>query len=103
MPAFADVRCNQPYAPEIRANGSMGKDDLRVMHDDTQTFIAASDLYQACLLKAVEKNASFSVQANRLIAVNQRDKERVGKAYNELLAELNRTKAGNIKTSAAGR
>ena len=100
-PAFADIRCNEPYAPEIHATASTTNKEIVNMRDDTQTFIAASDLYQACLLKVAEKNSSFAAQAKKLIDMNQREKTRIGNAYNALLATHNEPQRKNVKTSDA--
>ena len=91
-PVLAAARCNQPYAPQFRDGASVTKQDIMNMRDDAQTFIAASDIYQACLLKSGSQN-----DAKAKIAANQRDKVRVGKAFNEALAAYK----GAQKTSVA--
>ena len=86
LPAFAQARCSEPYAPEINITGSTTPDDLQSMRDDAASFIAASDLYQACLQKAASNNPLFEREAKKLMQQNQAAKERVGKAFNAVLA-----------------
>jgi hypothetical protein len=61
------------------------KQQIMNLRDDVQTFIAASDIYQACLIKAAKANAAFQQQATKLVAANQREKERVGNIFNGLI------------------
>lgn len=81
MPALAAARCNQPYAPQFHDGASATKEEMKNMRDDAQTFIAASDIYQACLLKSGSSN-----DAKVKIGMNQREKVRVGNAFNAALA-----------------
>ena len=81
MPAWAAARCNQPYAPDFRDGAGASKQDIMTMREDAQTFIQASDIYQACLLKSGSSN-----DAKAKIEANQREKLRVGKAFNAALA-----------------
>ena len=93
VPALAAApRCNQPYAPHFRDGASATKQDIMSMRDDAQTFITASDIYQACVLKSGSQN-----DAKVKIAANQRDKVRIGKAFNAALAAYK----GAQKTSVA--
>ena len=65
MPALAAARCNQPYAPQFRDGAGATKEDIVNMRDDAQTFITASDIYQACLLKAAsQQDAKVKVERN---------------------------------------
>jgi hypothetical protein len=98
-PALAEVRCNQPYAPDIAVGTDMTKEQLSTMRDDTKSFIAASDIYQACLLKAGNANLSFLLQAEELISKNQREKLRIGKAFNAAAAALNSSGSRIIEVS----
>ena len=76
----AAARCNQPYAPQFRDGAGATRQDIMAMRDDAQTFIAASDIYQACLLKA-----GLQIDTRMKVEANQRDKVRVGKAFNAVL------------------
>ena len=100
FPAWADVHCSQPYAPEIHAGAGTTMEEIRAMRADTQAFIAASDIYQSCLQKTADKNLSFVGQAKMSIEKNQHEKERVGKAFNDALAEFSKAPK-NLKTSDA--
>jgi hypothetical protein len=93
LPAVAVARCDQPYAPEVRATASATKEQIATLRDDVQTFIAASDLYQACLTKAVSSGSASLRDTTNLIGANQKEKERVGKLFNAL--------AGSIKQANA--
>jgi len=86
VPALADTRCNEPYAPEINVTPGTTMEEMQSMRSDTESFVAASDVYQACLLKAAEKVSAYAPTAKRLIQQNQLQKERIGKAYNGGLA-----------------
>lgn len=102
LSALADTRCSEPYAPEIHISASTTKQELVNMRDDTQAFIAASDLYQACLLKSADKNPQLANQVKKLVAINQSEKKRVGTAYNQGLGAYGASQRKNIKTSDAG-
>ena len=102
IPAWADTHCNAPYAPEFRPSASMTQEELRTMREDTQAFIAASDIYQACLLKAQAKdslNPGLLAQTKKKIEANQHEKERIAKIFNEFLAGPNRPQRVELKTS----
>lgn len=73
----AAARCVQPYAPVVKITASTTKQDLTSLRNDMQSFIAASDVYQACL---VAQRADRS-----LIDANQSEKERLGKEFNSAL------------------
>src|SRR5256885_2335666 len=88
LPSLAATRCDQPYAPEVHAAANATKEQIATLRDDVQTFIAASDVYQACL----QKSATGSAAAT-LIAANQKEKERIGKLFNALLASLKQANA----------
>jgi hypothetical protein len=74
-PAMA--RCNQPYAPVIKINANSTKQDVEALRSDVLAFIAASDVYQACLLA----NASGSER----IDASQSEKQRIGREFNAAL------------------
>ncbi len=97
LPALAGQRCNQPYPPEIRFNATTSNEQMLSMRDDTQAFIAASDIYQACVLKNLASDVAQSA-----IRENQRDKERIGKAYNDGVAAL-KTRAANLADASPRR
>ena len=82
LPALADTRCNEPYAPEIDVTSGTTQEEMQSMRSDTASFVEASDVYQACLLKAAERVPSYAPTAKKLIQHNQILKERIGKAYN---------------------
>ena len=88
--ASAAGRCNQPYAPDFRDGASATKQDIMTMHDDAQTFIAASDIYQACLLKS-----GSQADAQVKITANQREKARVGNAYRAVVAAYREAQKAN--------
>ena len=87
LPSLAAARCDQPYAPEIHLAPNATKDQISTLRDDVQTFIAASDVYQACLQKTVVAGAAA------LIAANQKEKERVGKLFNVLISSYKQANA----------
>ncbi len=69
------------------------------MRDDAQTFIAASDIYQACLLKEVWCQSDVRVK----VEANQREKARVGNAYKATVAAYIEAQKGNAPASAIWR
>lgn len=69
----AAARCSQPYAPVVKINASTTKQDVTSLRSDLASFIAASDVYQTCLM-AQGSTAGLSV--------NQAEKERVGREFN---------------------
>ena len=76
-PAQAGERCNQPYAPVIKVDASTTQQQLVTLRGDVTAFIAASDIYQKCLLAT--NPGSAKLQAN------QAAKERVGREFNALV------------------
>jgi hypothetical protein len=100
LPALAAPQCDEPYAPEI-VNGAVAtQQKIDTMHDDSMAFIKASDIYQACLLKAAAAIPQFGPSANRLIDANQKEKQRIGSLFNAAVVAF---KAGalNRKTASA--
>lgn len=85
LPSLAAGRCDQPYAPEVHLAANPTKEQIATLRDDVQTFVAASDVYQACLQKTGGGAA--------LIAANQKEKERVGKLFNALVGSLKQATA----------
>jgi septal ring factor EnvC (AmiA/AmiB activator) len=70
-------RCIQPYAPVIKASAAATPQDMKTLRADVASFIAASDLYQTCLV------AQNSEQAK--LDANQAEKERIGRQFNALV------------------
>jgi hypothetical protein len=93
LPSLAATRCDQPYAPEIHLAANATKEQIATLRDDVQTFIAASDLYQACLQKTATGGAAAS-----LIAANQKEKERIGKLFNALIGSY---KQANVQAPSS--
>jgi len=93
LPSLAAARCDQPYAPDVRLAPNATKEQIATLRDDVQTFIAASDIYQACL----QKTASAGAPA--LVAANQKEKERIGKLFNALLSSF---KQANVQAANSG-
>jgi hypothetical protein len=89
-PALAGGRCSQPYAPVIKASAIVTKQDMMSLRDDVASFIAASDVYQTCLV-AQSKNG---VSNDNLIDANQAQKERVGQAFNAAFHAFKATHPG---------
>ena len=94
LPSLAATRCDQPYAPEIHLAANATKEQIATLRDDVQTFIAASDVYQACLQKTTTGGAGAG-----LIAANQKEKERIGKLFNALLVSY---KQANPQAPSSG-
>ena len=84
-PALAAPRCERPYAPEISDLKNTTALQISTIRDDVRTFIAASDIYQACLVKNANGDAASQREVSSLIDANQRDKQRVGTRFNALL------------------
>jgi hypothetical protein len=78
QPAEAAGRCSKPYAPVITASAGATKAELARLRADVQDFLAASDAYQLCLIRSGRNTDS-------LLASNQAEKERVGRAFNTLV------------------
>ncbi len=98
-PAFAESRCSQPYAPEIRDGATATKQQILDMRGDVEAFIAASDIYQDCLHKKAARNLTLIGEADRKVDDNQKEKMRVGKSYN---AAMTAFKAVNGTKTTAG-
>jgi hypothetical protein len=93
-PAFAQDKCPAPKSPSVPNGRTATAPELIAAANDVKAFIAASDDYQACLkadidaqteaAKADKKDMDPKVKA-ALVAqgdANQKEKERVGNAYN---------------------
>jgi hypothetical protein len=70
----AAARCNEPYAPVVKINANATKQDVAALMNDVKAFIAASDVYQACLAGGGPR-----------LEANQKEKERVGREFNTAL------------------
>jgi hypothetical protein len=86
------AHCHQPYAPDTSIPAGAGKDAVLQLRQDVQAFITASDVYQECLVSEANTDVTFKVQADKLTAANQTDKQRVGDAFNAIVKQFN---AGN--------
>ena len=95
VPALAyQSRCVVPYAPSVPDGGIATKPQMNSAHTAVVGFIKQSDQYQDCLLlelkmekqTAAHKQKTFDTQIEtdikKMIAANQREKERVGAEYN---------------------
>jgi len=93
LPSLAVARCDQPYAPDVHLAANATKEQISTLRDDVQTFIAASDVYQACLKKTVVAGVET------LINANQKEKERIGKLFNALVSSYKQANAasGNVE------
>src|SRR6185503_1976145 len=76
-PAEAARRCNEPYAPILKISSPTTYDQLASIRSDVAAFIAASDIYQKCLIDA--RDTSGKIEANQAV------KERLGREFNALL------------------
>ncbi|HEY9217854.1 MAG TPA: hypothetical protein VIO94_07395, partial [Phenylobacterium sp.] len=87
--------CTRPEAPKIdAATASASMEALAAAKQQTQTFITASDTYQACVLgeakakleeakaKKVDFDQGIAKRAQSQVSANQADKEKVGAAFN---------------------
>lgn len=93
-PAFAQDRCSAPIAPVVPDGKTATVTQLVQANKDVVAFIKASDEYQNCLLAdlqaQVDQAKSDKKDLNPAIKkaieakgdANQKEKERVGKAYN---------------------
>jgi hypothetical protein len=93
LPSLAAARCDQPYAPEVHLAANPTKEQIATLRDDVQTFVAASDVYQACLQKTMAGGGAA------LIAANQKEKERIGKLFNALISSY---KQANAQAASSG-
>ena len=94
LPALAAPHCDKPAAPQFDAATNVGPQQLAALRGDVQNFLAASDAYQACLLKIGQEVTL------RRIEMSQRDKVRVGTRFNDMVGSYREELARN---SASGR
>ena len=83
----AAARCNQPYAPVVKITASTTKQDLASLRSDMASFIAASDVYQSCLVGQRGDHG--------LIDANQAEKERLAREFNTALHAFNASHPAN--------
>ena len=76
-PALSQTRCSKPYAPVVTLSSKATAKDMAVMRGDVTAFVAAVDLYQACLNRMPNSGV-----ANRLLESSQAEKARVAKEFN---------------------
>lgn len=76
-PAPAQDRCMRPYAPTVSVTPATSTDDLKRLQGDVKAFLAASEVYQACLVKG-----AVTAKEQAQLSANQADKVRVGGAFN---------------------
>lgn len=81
--AYAAKRCAAPYAPVIKSGAPLSKAELATLREDVTAFLAASDIYQKCLMEARD--------ATGRAEVNQAAKERVGRDFNLLVKISNKS------------
>jgi hypothetical protein len=81
--AQAAKRCAAPYAPVIKSGAPLSKAELAALREDVTAFIAASDIYQKCLLEAKDPTGRAEL--------NQATKERVGRDFNLLVKISNKS------------
>jgi hypothetical protein len=79
-PTAAADRCNQPYAPIIKADSSVTVQQIATLREDVKAFIAASDIYQKCLI--AKNDISGKIKAN------QEAKARVAQEFNVLVKSI---------------
>ena len=94
LPALAAPHCDRPTAPQFDAAANASPQQLAALRGDVQTFIAASDAYQACLVKIGPEVTT------RRIEINQREKVRIGSRFNYLVGSYRQELARN---SASGK
>ena len=100
-PALADNTCVEPFAPTVPHGSSATKEQLLTARNEVTAFIKASDEYQQCILLDVQQQRDAARhdqktlpqevedRAKSRIDANQREKERVGKEFNEAVQGYN--------------
>jgi hypothetical protein len=92
--------CEQPYAPQVSLSANAGEVAMAQAHDDVQSYIQASDIYQKCLVDAANRDSGFRARALELISSNQQQKQRIGDSFNAAVKAFNKSHSA-IKTSDA--
>lgn len=94
-PAFAGVeRCQEPFGPVLPSAATITQEGLKAARLEVKRFIDESDSYQECLLTVMRDPSEKLTDAqkaaiDRRIAANQKEKEAIGAAYNELVKAYN--------------
>ena len=94
LPALAARQCDRPNAPQFDAAANVSPQQLAALRGDVQNFIAASDVYQACLLKIGQEVTM------RRIEISQWEKVRIGSRFNTMVGSYREELARN---SASGK
>jgi hypothetical protein len=94
-PALADNTCVEPFAPTVPHGGNATKEQMLTARKEVTDFIKLSDQYQQCIILDVQQQRTAAQhdgktvpqdvedRAKARIDDNQRDKERVGKEFND--------------------
>lgn len=95
-PALAQTAaCERPTPPAPVNGAALNLDQLAVAKKSVTDFIAASDVYQGCLIDSLNAqreaakaaktkfDKSIADDVNGKISANQADKESVGKSFND--------------------
>jgi hypothetical protein len=90
--ATATERCNAPYAPQIPDGRTATQEEMTSARRDANAFIAASDLYQLCQIRIG--------RGERGGDANQREKERIGSAFNAAIAAFRGAHRGEVELSS---
>lgn len=93
--ASATPRCSEPYAPQIPNGRTATTDDMASARRDARAFIAASDVYQQCLLEG-----PATARREALLVANQSEKERVGSAFNTAVSAFNANHTNQLQLSS---
>ena len=94
LPVLAAPQCDRPSAPQFDATANASPQQLAALRGEVQNFIAASDVYQACLLKIGQEVTI------RRIEISQREKMRIGSRFNTMVGSYREELARN---SASGK
>jgi len=73
-------RCSQPYPPVIKVDANTTKDAVASLRGDVNAFVAATDIYQSCL-----------VAQHSAIDASQVEKERIAREFNAALRAFKAT------------
>jgi len=104
--AWAQDSCNVPYAPVVPAGEGATRAQILQARDDVTAFISQSDQYQNCLQLYLQQQEAAAQSSNRPMnesvrsgimakaAANQREKERVGVAFNQAVRAYNTANSG---------
>jgi hypothetical protein len=108
-----DEKCGQaPYGPAVPNASTLDQKKFRELKVDVVGFLAASDLFQDCLLRVLAEGPpkpkkdttqeqyeatvkKFQQDGERIAWANQKEKESVGTAYNAVVDEMNGAKSAS--------